>query len=136
MTKPTIEALHRDIAFANQYRLELIKHLLTLATALLAFTVSFRPSLRVAEHEWLMYIGWIALGLSLIGGIFHMLGWDRFYISYHDFDYKDRDGKRPRKIIKIWRRYAMITQFSGFIIGVVCVALFAALNIHNMVVLK
>jgi hypothetical protein len=36
-----LEILHRDIALANTYRLETTKLLLTIATALFAFTVSF-----------------------------------------------------------------------------------------------
>ncbi|MEL7642326.1 MAG: hypothetical protein AAGU21_22040 [Solidesulfovibrio sp.] len=136
MTKPTIESVHRDVGFANQYRLELIKHMMTLAAALLAFTISFRPSLKTAEHELLMFIGWIALGLSLMSGIFHMLGWDRYYISFRDYDFHDLDGEKPRKSISKWRRTAMILQFSGFIIGVGCISFFAAFNIQNMVISK
>ena len=67
--KPTIDAIHRDIALANEYRLELIKILLTIAAALFAFTVTFRPSLTKVDLGCAMWVGWAALGLSMIGGV-------------------------------------------------------------------
>ena len=45
---PKISVL-RDIALANQYRIELIKYLLAIAAALFAFTVAYRPSLMRVE---------------------------------------------------------------------------------------
>src|SRR5277367_6612538 len=86
LREPSIDALQRDIALANQYRLELIKLLMTLSAGILAFTVSFRPSLRDVQNGWLMWAGWIGLGVSMVGGMIHMLGWDRFYVSYRDYD--------------------------------------------------
>jgi len=88
LREPSIDALQRDIALANQYRLELIKLLMTLSAGILAFTVSFRPSLRDVQNGWLMWAGWIGLGVSMVGGMIHMLGWDRFYVSYRDYDTK------------------------------------------------
>jgi len=76
---PTIEAIQRDVGLANQYRLELIKLLLTIAAALLAFTVAFRPSLNRIDLGWAMWAGWLGLAVSMIGGVFHMLGWDHYY---------------------------------------------------------
>jgi hypothetical protein len=131
--KPTIEAIQRDIALANTYRIELIKYLLAIAAALLAFTVTFRPTLWRVDLAWAMWCGWFGLGLSLIGGMFHMLGWDHYYKSYRDYDHKGKAqaGKAARHSINQWRRSAMILQFGGFIIGVAGVALFAAANIDN-----
>ena len=135
---PTIEALHRDIALANQYRIELIKILLTITAALFAFTVTFRPSLIRIEHGWAMWAGWGGLALSMIGGLFHMLGWDHYYKSYRDFDWKNKnnplarqDGKIARKRIDCWRKNAMYIQFGGFIVGVACIGIFAGTNIDN-----
>lgn len=82
-----LDTLHKDIALANTYRLETTKLLLTIVTALLAFTVSFRPTLKTVECEKLMWIGWLALAASLGGGIFELFGWENFYISYRR-DYK------------------------------------------------
>ena len=139
---PTIEAIHFNISLANQYRLEMIKHLLAIAAALLAFTVTFRPTLVRVELPWVMWIAWFGLGISIVGGVFHMLGWDHFYKSYRDFDGKSPDPKDPkkgeregdaaRKRINLWRRFAMAAQFIGFIVGVASVAIFASLNIDNV----
>src|SRR5262245_15208463 len=70
---PTIDAIHRDVALANKYRLELIKYLLAIAAALFAFTITFRPSLSRIDFAWAMWLGWLGLGISMIGGMFHML---------------------------------------------------------------
>src|SRR5262245_23457824 len=82
----TIEAVNRDVEFALRFRLELIKHLLALATAVLAFTATFRPTLASPVAPWLMGIGWLALAASVAGGLVHMRGWDRFYMTYRDYD--------------------------------------------------
>lgn len=131
---PTIDAVHRDIALANQYRLELIKLIMTISAAVLAFTVSFRPSLRQVEYPWLMWMGWIGLGVSMVGGMLHMYGWDRFYVSYRDHDWKGQKerGKQTRASINRWRRVGMFLQFAGFAIGVMAIAFFAAGNIGNV----
>jgi hypothetical protein len=137
----TIDALHRDIAFANSYRLELIKLLMALSTALLAFTVTFRPDLKQVVCPQAMWVGWFGLALSMIGGMVHMHGWDRFYMTYRDFDHKYRAvptpndgnsrGKQKRKKINIWRQAGMVCQFIGFAIGVTGVAIFAAVNVDG-----
>jgi hypothetical protein len=138
---PTIDALHRDIAFANSYRLELIKLLMTLSAALLAFTVTFRPELKQVLWPKAMWLGWFGLAISMFGGVIHMYGWDRYYMTYRDYDHKHRDimppidgrnlGKRKRAEINRWRRLAMYCQFGGFVIGVAGVAVFAAVNVDG-----
>ena len=130
----TIESLHRDVALANQYRLELIKLVMTLATALLAFTVSFRPSLRAVNEPWLMWAGWIGLGVSILGGMVNMNGWDTFYISYRDYDWHSGpvDGKQTRVGITLGRRAGAFFQFAGFAGGVFAISFFAALNLANV----
>ena len=135
---PTIDAIQRDIALANQYRLELIKYLLAIAAALFAFTVTFRPSLVHVDLGWAMWFGWVGLGISMIGGMFHMLGWTHYYKSYRDHDWKNKnpakgkaEGRTARATINRWRVTAMLFQFGGFILGVAGVGLFAAANIDN-----
>ena len=139
---PTIESVHRDIGFANAYRMELLKHLMTISAALFAFTVTFRPTLDAVQCRWAMWIGWTGLAVSMIGGMVHMLGWDHYYKSYRDFDYglrEDpdtergrREGRAKRNQINRWRRVAMVAQFVGFAIGVIGVGTFAAINIDNV----
>lgn len=137
--RPTIEAVHRDIALANQYRMELIKYLLAIAAALFAFTVTFRPTLSHVAAPWAMWIGWLGLGVSMVGGLVHMLGWDHYYKSYRDHDWGNSDpvagkdaGRAARKIINRWRRPGMIAQFGGFVAGVLFIGIFAAANIDNV----
>src|SRR5262245_30775316 len=107
-----LEILHNDITLANTYRLETTKLLLAITTALFAFTISFRPSLKTIENESLMLVGWIALAASLVGGIFELFGWERFYISYRE-DYHEwrrtganesAEAKAARSKITFWRR--------------------------------
>lgn len=137
--QPTIDAIQRDITLANNYRIELIKYLLAIAAALFAFTVTFRPSLERVDVAWAMWLGWFGLGVSMIGGMFHMLGWDHFYKSYRDYDWKSAgsgsgksEGKAARDKINKWRRLAMFFQFGGFILGVASIGLFAGANIDNV----
>ena len=105
---------------------------MTLAAAILAFTVSFGPSLKQVDQPDLMWVGWIGLGLSMVGGIIHMQGWDRFYISYRDYEWFGKSGKQARNCINKWRRAGMILQYAGFFVGVFAIAIFAALNITNV----
>ena len=138
---PTIDALHRDIAFANSYRLELIKLLMTLSAALLAFTVTFRPDLASVLWSEAMWVGWAGLAVSMVGGMVHMHGWDRYYMTFRDYDHKYRNqpppkdgrtlGKQRRREINVWRDIAMYCQFAGFAIGVLGVAWFAAVNVDG-----
>jgi len=137
--QPTIDAIQRDVALANQYRLELIKFLLGVAAALFAFTVAFRPTLERVDMYWAMWWGWLGLALSMYGGIFHMLGWDHYYKSYRDHDWKNRssaqgkaEGKEARRVINVWRRLAMYFQFGGFMVGVAGIGIFAAANLDNV----
>ena len=96
---PTITALQTDVGFANKYRLELIKTSLTVAAALLAFTVTFRPNLSAPQCEWLMWVGWIGLGLSTLGAMGNMYGWEQFYISYRDYKL-DQDERESASVTR------------------------------------
>jgi hypothetical protein len=137
---PTIDAIQRDVALANTYRIELIKFLLGIAAALFAFTVTFRPTLVRVDFSWAMWVGWIGLALSMIGGVFHMLGWDHYYKSYRDHDWRNtsdpvagkEEGKRARAWINHWRRIALVLQFAGFFVGVACTGFFSAVNLANV----
>ncbi|THC43189.1 hypothetical protein [Massilia sp. Mn16-1_5] len=139
--QPTIDAIHRDIATANTYRLEWQKTILTTAAALFAFTVTFRPELASVQHMWSMWLGWGGLAVCMFGGIVNMVGWEHFYKSYQDWDWTYRDsfppgvgklrGKQARRRINRWRRAGMYCQFAGFVVGVVGIAIFAGTNLDS-----
>lgn len=134
----TIESVHRDLDFSNRYRLELIKHMMTISAALLAFTVSFRPSLDYIVFPQAMWLGWGGLVVSLFGGVSTMHFWAEFYKSYRDCDWKHRSGNGSisgvimRRKITICRHISVYLQYGGFFVGVLFVGLFAALNIDNI----
>jgi hypothetical protein len=129
---PTIEAIQTDIGFGNQYRLELIKTTLAIAAGMLAFTATFRPTLVNPTAPCLMWLGWLALGLSTLGGMVNMYGWERFYLSYRDHKADLAEGDRVRKRITAWRRFATVVQFGGFAAGVLAIGVFAALNFTHV----
>jgi H+/Cl- antiporter ClcA len=129
--RPSIDALQTDIGFANTYRLEVIKTVLGIATALLAFTISFRPKLSTVQYEWMMQVSWIALATSIIAGIVTMYCWELFYISYRNKDWKGHGpaGKNLRKKITRFRRLFFTLEIAGCLLGVVGVAYFSVVNL-------
>lgn len=129
-----LAALHRDVAFANTYRIELIKFLLGICAAIFAFMLAFRPTLETVQAPWSMWLGWLGLGGSMVGGMVHMIGWDHFYKSYRDHDHRGDKigGKKTRRIVNFWRRLGMTAQYGGFAVGVAGVGLFAGLNLDNV----
>jgi hypothetical protein len=131
---PTIAAIQTDVGFANKYRLELIKTSLTVAAGLLAFTATFRPNLSTPQLEWLMWSGWLGLGVSTLGAMGNMYGWEQFYISYRDYKEDQNKGREHRRKITRLRRLAMAAQFGGFAIGVMSIAVFAAMNLGHVTV--
>jgi hypothetical protein len=132
--KQTIESLQEDIKTGNSYRMESLKLMLTLATGLLAFTVSFRPTLANVTDEWLIYWSWCSLGISIVSGIAVMLCWERFYLSYRlNWHNQAQRGKTTRKVLTFCRRVLLVLQFGFFAYGVIGVAVFAAKNFNNVV---
>jgi hypothetical protein len=130
--QPTIDVVHKDIALGNQYRLELDKLLLTLATALLAFSVAFVPTLRQVDYVQLMMVGWACLAASVVGGVVELHGWERFYLTYRDYEHKGEDGTKVREQITGWRRFGRFVQMAGFAAGVVSIAAFYISNFQHL----
>ena len=77
-----------------------------------------------------MALGWVALVVSIIGGLGHMATWDRYYISYRDHAANYRKGKLVRKTINRWRRLCMICQFGGLAVGLFAMVAFYANNLE------
>ena len=82
----TLQDIHRDVEFANKYRIENIKHLLAFSAGIFVLLIAFMRYIIGVESAPTFKIGlimgWGFLVLSMIGDIFHMKAWDRFYISY------------------------------------------------------
>lgn len=131
---PTIEALHRDIELGNRFRLELSKILLALAAALFAFTISFPPSLIHVNYIWLLGVAWLGLASSMAGGFLNMYGWEKYYLSYRNFDWRGQSdqGTRARKTITTWRRCGRFFQGIGFLFGIIGIAIFTTVNLPNL----
>jgi len=129
---PQPEHLQPDIALANQYRLEFIKHTMSIAAGVFVFTITFRKDIigtATPKMPELAAIAWAFMILSLLGGLGHMAGWDRFYISYRDYK-KDLDaGDIARKSITMWRRIAMWLQLVGLIVGMACITVYCIANL-------
>ncbi len=111
---------------------ELSKILLGLSAGLLAFTTSFPPALTAIQNDWLLAIVWGGLAASLVGGLFNLYGWEKFYITYRDCAADKTEGDRRRKKITLWRRTAHFLQFAGFGLGVLALAWFVISNRTNI----
>lgn len=129
--RPDIQSVHRDLTFANSYRQEFIKSLILIAGALFAFSVSFRPALRVVAEERMFWVAWIALAISMVGGFMQHAAWERFYASYQRYEHKGKSGKAYRDCITLLRRIMLVSQVVGFVVGVAALGTFTALNLSN-----
>ena len=129
---PDIEIVHKDIALGNSYRLELSKSLLALSTGLFAFTIAFPPAISVGTDITLLRVGWLCLAASMAGGLGNLYGWEKFYLTYRDYDFKGLSsaGKCVRRKITFLRRLARAAQFLGFLLGAFAIGWFTADNIQ------
>jgi hypothetical protein len=128
-----IEAVHRDVVLANNYRLEFIKHCMSLAAAVFVFTVTFMKDIigsAPAVDKWLVGVGWGAMIVSLLAGLGHFHAWDRFYISYRDHSSNLELGKKARRTINMFRGMAVLLQVGGFLTGLCAIAAFCFRNLH------
>ena len=82
------EIMHRDISIGNEFRKERIKHLITLATAIFALTVTFHSEILGGKQTdaslQMLWLGWLLLLGSLISGIFHWKKWEDFYLGHRN----------------------------------------------------
>jgi hypothetical protein len=127
----TLDDLHRDIAFANQYRLEFIKHTMSLAAAVFIFTLTFKQNIIGTGRTYgvpFAFASWLAMIVSLMGGLGQLSGWDRYYMTWRDYEWRNQSGKAARRVITKWRRFALVMQIAFFITGLVLMAIFCALN--------
>ena len=126
--------LQNDIARAIDFRKEYYKYTITIATALLAFTVSFPPNLTTIALPWLIFVAWIGLGVAVVLGVLVHYMWARFFSTWRDYDNRgDREGGwAVRDRITWWRRKADVVQIWALALGVGCIVAFAGINIRNI----
>lgn len=129
---PSPEIVHINIGLANTYRLELLKTMLAISAALFAFTISFPPALIRIDHTTVLVWAWIGLAASTIAGLLNLYGWEKFYISYRDYDDRYDAGQRYRKLVTGARRLAHFVQMAGMIVGIAALAWFVVVNRSNV----
>jgi hypothetical protein len=126
--------LQNNIDRSVDYQKEYYKYNIGIATALLAFTTSFPPSLTRMDARALMFVAWVGLGAAILAGVRTHYLWAKFFISWRDFDNKDRveEGKVVRKAITSRRRFFEKVQILGLLTGVAGVVLFTSINLGNL----
>lgn len=129
-TNRTLEDIHRDVDFANRYRLEYIKHLMSIAAGIFVISITFMKDFvgnyGTAIFKMGLVAGWGCLVMSIVSGIGHMKCWDRYYISYRK---QREEGDRRRKRINLWRIISETLQISFFIAGLVLIFSFSVMNL-------
>ena len=124
---------HLDIGLGNQYRIEYIKHLVSIATGVFVFSVTFMKELvgkpnSAANLKPALILGWVALVLSIVAGIFHMRYWAQYYISW-GLHYEATHAKKWRSKLNRKRKIAEYVQISGFASGLLSLLAFATWNL-------
>lgn len=128
--RPGAEWVLKDIDRSIEYRKKYYEYSVAIATALLAFSISFPPTLTAVHFVILVRIAWVALGISILCGVTIHFAWSKFFISFRDFDNRNRsdEGKLNREKWTSLRRAMEFVQFLSLLIGVMGISIFAALN--------
>lgn len=128
--RPGAEWVLKDIDRSIDYRKKYYDYSVTIATALLAFSISFPPTLTAVHFVILVRLAWVALGISILCGVTVHFAWSKFFISFRDFDNRQhRDkGERNRKKWTLVRRAMEFLQFVCLLIGVMGMSIFAGVN--------
>jgi hypothetical protein len=117
---------NRDIGLGNQFRLEAVKHCMTIATGAFVLTVSFYKNFAQSTGHALVLalIDWALMIMSLGAGIVQMRYWEEFYISYiHDHDGKSEIGCKQRNWWKPFRFWSRTVQYTTLILGMLLISL-------------
>ena len=123
-----------DMIIGNTYRMEYIKHLVSVATATLVFSIAFMKDIlgdpsSEPEFKLLLAAGWLSLVISIIFGILHMRNWSDFYISW-SLKSESEKGKTQRNELVKYQRNIALTQISTFLLGLIFMFVFAVKNLH------
>ncbi|UPT69322.1 MAG: hypothetical protein M0D53_08790 [Flavobacterium sp. JAD_PAG50586_2] len=131
----TLADEHRDIEFGNNYRLEYIKHLISISTGVIIFSVTFMKDIITIQSvqkvdKYVLAVGWFMLLISVFAGILHMRYWAWYYISWGT-NWEKPSAKLWRRKINIRRKIAEKLQVGGFIIGLTLLTIFTLLLIFK-----
>ncbi len=129
----TLSDVHRDVDFANRYRLEYIKHLISVAAALFLLSVAFMKDVlgvNSSQAHFKVFLGlaWLFLIVSTIAGIFHLRSWAEFYITYLK-PFKDKEANKRRRVINYRRKVFENCQLIFFGLSLLCFLIFAVRNL-------
>lgn len=132
--RPGAEWVLKDIDRSVDYRKKFYEYSITIATALLAFSISFPPTLTAVDFVFLVRIAWVALGISILCGVTIHFAWSKFFISFRDFDNRNhsKEGKLNRKKWTFFRRTMELVQFIALLIGVMGMSIFAGVNYQHI----
>jgi len=127
--------LQKNIDRSIDYRKEYYKYNIGIATALLAFTVSFPSTLSKVDYPNLIFAAWTGLGVTVLSGVASHILWSQFFITWRNYDNKGLQdkGRAARAPISTLRRLFDTLQIAGLVVGVGGVVLFAGLNLGNIV---
>jgi hypothetical protein len=128
--RPGSEWNLRNIDRSIDYRRKYYEYSVAIATALLAFSISFPPTLTSIHFIVLVRIAWVALGISTLCGVSVHFVWSLFFISFRDFDNRGNPeaGNKIRKKWTFLRRTMEFFQFLSLLVGVMGIAIFAGVN--------
>jgi hypothetical protein len=132
LVRPDKDFLQKDIDRSIDYRKEYYKYNIGIATALLAFTVSFPSTLSKIDYPNLIFAAWAGLGVAVLSAVATHFLWSIFFITWRDHDNRGQDGEAVRKPITLLRRFFDFLQIVGLIVGVGGVVVFAGLNLDNI----
>jgi cell division protein FtsW (lipid II flippase) len=129
--KMALSETHKNIAIGNRFRLEAVKHMISLGVGAIVFTVTFRKDFQgISDESWLILIGlgWIALLVSVCGGVVQLKWWEKFYLSYRkDFKGKGAEGTAQRDRYLTVLRISFFFQSAGLVLGLLLLALYCFL---------
>jgi hypothetical protein len=126
--------LQKNIDRSIEYRKEYYKYNIGIATALLAFTVSFPSTLSKVDYPNLIFSAWVGLGVTVLSGVASHILWSNFFITWRNYDNRGQRqrGQAARAPITGLRRLFDALQIAGLVVGVGGVVLFAGFNLGNI----
>ncbi len=123
-----------DMNIGNTYRLEYIRHLVSVAIAVLIFSITFMKDIlgqgdNEAEFKIFLAAGWLSLVVSVVFGIFHMRNLANFYISW-SLRSENKKGVSERKELLDYQKNMATTHIFTFLAGLVLILIFAIKNLN------